>query len=316
MQLDSIRQQARSLIKTLGWTIFPGQCVLCLMPSHRKRDLCLYCENDLPWLQNCCEICGFSEGITRRKLVEKQRFSHESAADFSGTGNRNISVTCTRNLQDSATKSHRCCAVCRSTARLSPITRVVAPLAYASCAAALVQQQKERNGAVAARVLAELLGDAILTTYHPSSVEPMPSLLIPVPLHWRREWQRGHNQSTLLATHLSNRLQLPIGENIAQRTRATRSQQQLDIKARSANMHNAFSINLASRSANPASAHPQLHNARVAIIDDVVTTGATARALAAALCRAGAAEIHLWSPTRAILSGNRTAATLPLPGLP
>ncbi len=288
---------ARSLIKTLGWAVFPGQCVLCLMPSHRQRDLCCYCENDLPWLENCCEICGFSEHKKTQKMPQKLGVSTKSAVNISGTGITNISDTCTRNPQQRTATLCSQCARSASAGRRSPITTVIAPLAYAHCAAVLVQQQKQRKGAVAARVLAELLGDAVLARYGTDHTQCMPSLLIPVPLHWRREWQRGHNQSALLATHLSNRLQLPMSPTIAQRTRATRSQQTLNISARAANMRNAFSI--------PTSPHPQLRNARVAIVDDVVTTGATARELATALCAAGAAEVHLWSPTRAILSGNR-----------
>ena len=170
--------------------------------------------------------------------------------------------------------------------------RTVAPLAYAGCATAMVHQQKNRKGAVAARVLAELLGDAVLQHY---ALEPVrPALLIPVPLHWRRQWQRGYNQSTILASHLSHRLGIPIATNLARRARATQSQQQLDIADRAANMHNAFVV----RRPNLI---PNLNNTIIAIIDDVVTTGATAQALAVSLLRAGAPEVHLWSPTRAIL---------------
>jgi len=181
---------------------------------------------------------------------------------------------------------------------MAPITRVVAPLAYADCAAAMVHQQKHRKGAVAARVLAELLGDAVLHSYALEAVRP--SLLIPVPLHWRREWQRGYNQSTILAGHLRKRLGIPLASNIAHRTRATKSQQQLDIAHRAANMQGAFRLRK-----SPVTRHT-IANATVAIIDDVVTTGATAQALALALLDAGAAEIHLWSPTRAILNRSGT----------
>jgi len=178
--------------------------------------------------------------------------------------------------------------------RIAPITRVVAPLAYADCAAALVHQQKHRKGAVAARVLAELLGDAVLKRYALEAIRP--SLLIPVPLHWRREWQRGHNQSAILASHIGKRMSLPVAGNIVRRRRATRSQQQLDIADRAANMQGAFRVN------NPPAIRAAIANKTIAIIDDVVTTGATAQALALALQRAGARQIHLWSPTRAILS--------------
>lgn len=167
----------------------------------------------------------------------------------------------------------------------------------------MVHQQKHRKGAVAARVLAELLGDAVLQHY---ALEPTrPALLIPVPLHWRRQWSRGYNQSAILANHLSHRLNVPSAPNIARRTRATQSQQQLDIADRAANMHNAFAV-------RSASLTPDFTNTIIAIIDDVVTTGATARALAVSLLQAGAAEVHLWSPTRAILNPTSQHASIAL----
>lgn len=158
----------------------------------------------------------------------------------------------------------------------------------------MVHQQKNRQGVVAARVLAELLGDAVQKRYALNALPP--TLIVPVPLHWRREWQRGYNQSALLAHHLGKRLRLPVAYGLARRKRATQSQQQLDLSDREANMRDAFTVR-----SPVAGAPPELANRRVAIVDDVVTTGATARALAQALLSAGAAEVHLWSPTRAIL---------------
>lgn len=295
----------RIAIETLGWAVFPGYCWLCLLPSHRNRDLCIHCEADLPWLHNCCEVCGLPNTASR------QIFSPQSALNISGTGNRNISETSnnfisgTGNTYFSTRRftPKNLCAFCKRTPRLSPISRVVAPFAYSGCAAHLTQQQKHQKGTVAARLLAELLGDTVLKSYHHNPADTMPNLLVPVPLHWRREWQRGHNQSALLALHLSQRLRLPVRLDIARRVRATPSQQQLDIDARSANMHNAFAIKRGlEQKTEPDKQPAQLHNARVAIIDDVVTTGATARALAQVLVQAGATEVHLWTPTRAILS--------------
>lgn len=213
------------------------------------------------------------------------------AQDFSGTHTTNISGTSNRNSHNRVSRMRH--SSCAQHPRFAPITRVVAPLAYADCAAAMVHQQKDRKGAVAARVLAELLGDALLQCYALEAVRP--SLLIPVPLHWRREWQRGYNQSAILASHLGKRLGLPLVLNGVRRTRATLSQQQLDIADRAANMQGAFSVQKSSLT------RKTIANQTVAIIDDVVTTGATAQALALALKQAGAAEIHLWSPTRAIL---------------
>lgn len=107
-------------------------------------------------------------------------------------------------------------------------------------------------------------------------------LLIPVPLHWRRFWRRRFNQAAELARALSQR---PGTDAVALpdaliRRRATPSQEGLSRAARAENMRAAFA-------ANP-SALPRLRGARVALIDDVMTTGATLGACAEALLEAGA----------------------------
>ena len=148
-----------------------------------------------------------------------------------------------------------------------------------------MQQQKQRKASVAARMLAELLADAVLR----SATQPLPEALVPVPLYWARHFRRGHNQSTVLARVLSHRLGVPVLEHLARRVRHTPSQQSLSRTDRAENLHGAFR------------ARPLGKTTRIAIIDDVVTTGATSAALAQALVAAGATEVHLWAPTRAIL---------------
>lgn len=187
---------------------------------------------------------------------------------------------------------------------LGEIHKTVAPLAYAGCVQWLVEQQKHRKGSVASRVLAELLGDAIAVQYSLQCIERLPELLVPVPLHWRREWTRGHNQSTLLATNLSRRFGIPLQDQLVRRTSPTPSQRSLSKAQRKHNLSQAFRLQ--------PGATRSLAGRRIAIVDDVLTTGATVRTLARTLLDGGAEQIHVFAPARAILSHQ----THPPPALP
>jgi ComF family protein len=97
--------------------------------------------------------------------------------------------------------------------------------------------------------------------------------LVPVPLHPRRQAQRGYNQSLLLAAAVGRRLGLPVHDGLLQRRRATAPQATLGRGSRQRNVERAF--------ARPAALPPG--TGAWVLVDDVVTTGATAGAALAAL---------------------------------
>jgi len=119
---------------------------------------------------------------------------------------------------------------------------------------------------------------------------PLPDLLLPTPMHWRRRLLRGFNQTLLLARDLSGRLSIPLGDSLCRRVKATPPQQGLSRSKRQKNLKDAFVLSKQGKSA--------LRNKRVALLDDVVTTGTTARELSRLLIRGGAAEVHLWALAR------------------
>jgi len=97
--------------------------------------------------------------------------------------------------------------------------------------------------------------------------------LVPVPLHPRREKSRGYNQAALLAHEVAGRLELDVDSSILMRIRSTKAQSTLESDARAANVAGAFGL-----------ARPDHAAARdIIIVDDLVTTGETALACAAAL---------------------------------
>ncbi len=111
--------------------------------------------------------------------------------------------------------------------------------------------------------------------------EPAP-LLVPVPLHWRRRWQRGFNQSELLARSLAKQLATQHQANLFIRQRATPAQQKLSKLARERNLYGAFRLQH----------HPNVSH--VAIVDDVVTTGSTVRQLCHLLMEVGIEQIDIY----------------------
>jgi len=105
-------------------------------------------------------------------------------------------------------------------------------------------------------------------------------LIVAMPLHWRKRWERGFNQAELLAEPLARRYGLRLATNL-RRARYTKSQAGLSESARRENLRGSFRVH------RPY----QLVGKRVLVIDDVFTTGATLRAAAAVLKSAGAAHV-------------------------
>ena len=109
--------------------------------------------------------------------------------------------------------------------------------------------------------------------------------ILPVPLHWRRKARRGFNQATEIAKPLASLLGLPLLRGV-RRCKATPKQSGLDAKARTRNLQHAFRLTRTHR------------HSHVLIVDDVRTTGATARAVARVLLENGVREVSLLTLAR------------------
>jgi ComF family protein len=135
------------------------------------------------------------------------------------------------------------------------------------------------------RIVAQALGDLLAERY------PFTSdvLLVPVPLHVRRLRERGYNQALLLARALGRARALPVRPAVLARTRATRGQPGLGAGARRRNLAEAFTVVDAAA----------VRSRRIVLVDDVLTTGATADACAAALLAAGASRVDVYTAGRA-----------------
>jgi ComF family protein len=134
-----------------------------------------------------------------------------------------------------------------------------------------------------------LLAELWLENCHPAG-HLKPDIIIPVPLHWRRQFARGFNQAELLANYYSRKMQIEC-RPVIKRHRATAMQQGLSAAARRKNLKNAFSL--------PAKHVKQTIEGRhIALVDDVVTTGSTAQQLALQCKRAGASRVDIWCLAR------------------
>jgi ComF family protein len=129
--------------------------------------------------------------------------------------------------------------------------------------------------------LASWLSDLVVEARHDAfSSLPSDALVVPVPLHWWRHWQRGYNQSDALAEGMARRLKLSV-RRLLRRVVATRKLAELGRTARGEIVHSAFR----------ARSRFNLSGRTVLLVDDVLTTGATCGAAARALKQAGAARV-------------------------
>jgi ComF family protein len=146
-----------------------------------------------------------------------------------------------------------------------------APLRYEGVGKEIVHALKYRGYTpVVGRLAVPLLAEAVVGGRFDA--------IVPVPLHRARLRRRGFNQAALLARGLARRINTPVSDTL-QVVRSTRDQVDLSAAERRENVAGAFSARSRARG-------------RLLVVDDVFTTGATTTACAAALLRAGAAEVH------------------------
>ncbi len=109
--------------------------------------------------------------------------------------------------------------------------------------------------------------------------------LVPVPLHWRRLWARRFNQSAMLAKAISEVSGVPVADNALKRVKVTAQQVGLSQAERASNVQGAFRV--------PPEGRGEVKGRNLVLIDDVLTSGATADACARALLRAGARRVDV-----------------------
>lgn len=166
------------------------------------------------------------------------------------------------------------CGLCQR--RMPPLAATRAVFRYEAALTHLLPRLKFHDDLAAGRLLGGLMADALAAAEQPQA-------LVPLPLHRRRLRSRGFDQTLELSVPLARALHIPLLDNALLRVRDTSPQSRLDAVARRRNLHRAFAV------------RPGIHlPVHVALIDDVMTTGATLHAAADALLRAGVARVDAW----------------------
>ena len=160
-------------------------------------------------------------------------------------------------------------------------SRTVALFDYSFPADRLIQSMKYNEQLALAKMFAEKLLQRIDNS-------KLPDCVIAMPLHPARLKSRGFNQAQLIAAPLARSLGLPLPSHACRRLRDTPSQTSLPFRERGKNMRGAFACD-----ADFAGKH-------VALVDDVMTTGASMNALAEAVRKCGAIRVSAWVVARTV----------------
>ena len=176
---------------------------------------------------------------------------------------------------------------CRRHSAQWRLAHVVAPLVYAAPLERYLHALKYSGRRALGRALGQILAEAA----GPRRAEV--DALVSVPLHPQRLAERGYNQAFEIARAVSAVLRIPILRAGIRRCRATPAQAVSGCEQRHANLAGAFAVSR------------RLHGRRLAIVDDVITTGATVNSLAGELFAAGALHVEAWAVARTAAPGSR-----------
>lgn len=193
-----------------------------------------------------------------------------------------ICAVCGRMLKQGTSTGSESESLCQTCASQRPsVAEARAPFLYEEPLSGIIHRLKYDGQFALARPLGELLADR-----WPDWSEPV-ELIMPVPLHARRERQRGFNQAALLARHLSDAVGVPLEASAVRRARHTRPQVDLNPEERAANVAGAFMT----------TGHGMVDR-HILLVDDVFTTGATMNATAEVLLAAGARRVSAYCVAR------------------
>lgn len=246
------------------------------------------------------DLSIFSTTILNRRLNLTQFFNQKACVLCLAQSQQSICDACRQALPRLSPAYCPSCLlptataeICGTCLRHPPVwDHAHAALRYTFPLDKLIQSLKYRANLPLAPVLAELLLAKL-------PINALPDYLIPIPLHRSRLQERGFNQAVEIGRFLSKKTGCKLLATACTRIRSTSSQTELPWKKRRQNVRNAFACTY------------DFSGKRVAIIDDVMTSGATINELAITLRRQGAVEIQAWVVARAFPGGTLNSEILP-----
>ncbi len=165
--------------------------------------------------------------------------------------------------------------------------QVIAPWTYSFPVDSLISRFKHQARWPFGQMLARQLARSLLHRYDNSGLS-RPDCLLPVPMARKRLRERGYNQALMLARWLGEDLNIAVEEHLVLRPHETVAQQALDARTRKRNLLDAFTL----------AADAWVQGRHFALVDDVLTTGATAHSLARLLLNAGARQVDVYCLAR------------------
>lgn len=165
-----------------------------------------------------------------------------------------------------------------------PFNRVCALFSYKSPITKLISRLKFGRQLYPGVLFGRLLTEAITKSWYIN--KPVPQLIIPVPLHIKRHRSRGYNQAVELSLPIAQALNIQLGLDVCERIKYTSAQARLNKSKRTRNLAAAFTAKISTEYKH------------IALVDDVFTTGSTARAVSKALLAAGVENIDVWCVCR------------------
>jgi ComF family protein len=215
---------------------------------------------------DCCVFCG-------TLLTENRHF----CASCRDAINADSSLCCPRCAGSVGAFAvvDGCCPACRL--ERFAFEQVIRLGRYDGLLRDVVLRLKNQRGEGLAELIGEHWAEQAAERFRPLGLDA----IVPVPLHWLRRWQRGYNQSAGLCRGLSSILNLPCQSNWLRRIRSTPRQTSQTAAARKANVRGAFRT-------RPGAT---LRGRAILLVDDVMTTGATAHEAARAVLEGGARRV-------------------------
>lgn len=261
----------KTSLSSIADLAMPRVCIVCgraLLPD--EKHLCIPCLADLPETHfSCSRINPMADSFNARVIPSDSDTAdcneHTDTANGSGRQglDRHSHPRVGGGARDSGRGLERPCfrdeAVANS---FEPYNYATALFYYRSGAgySRITQALKYGRDFAAGRFFAGMLAERIKASALYADVD----LIVPVPLHWTRQWKRGYNQAAIIAAEVSRILGVPCDSHFLKRTKRTTSQAHTGLQGKEKNVSGAFRAR--------RKECPYRH---LLLLDDVYTTGAT-----------------------------------------